>query len=460
MFARGFANDVRELSGSIGLSGLIPAPRTRPLSFLEALETVGVPTTSKTPEEELLDLLQSAAEVELGLMSQYLYANYSLKVPAISGVIRMIAIEEMGHFVSVQNLLIACGAEPYFGNGRWSLPTDFQPFPFKLEPASLGSLAKYTVAEMPDDDQVPTELKPVMRDIIAAADALVKSPIEAHRVGLLYTQIYWLLRPNDDPMEDEPWEGFPVARMASKLKGRHVGDSFIKDATNRNALPEHWKGNFSNVIVLPISGRQAALQMIAKVSGQGEGFGKTPDGHFERFARAWISAKNSPDIAVTAPVNPFYDNAARPGGGDRITSSAGIQFARLADGLLELVLLCIAENLLLPVGTAPAVRGRPASAAVLAMREGLKVAANALTQIPLTDDQGERKVCGLPFSAVPDLEADPKAILKRLDTVLGGLRTVLSEIAQGNGSDEIKGLALDIGTALDDVESILSSLQR
>lgn len=430
------------------------------MSFQEALETVGVPTTGLSPEDELVDLLQRATEIEHGLMAQYLYATYSIKVPAHSGTARLIAIEEMGHFISVQNLLIACGAEPYFANGTWRKPTNFQPFPFKLEPGFRGALAKYTVAEMPDLDSVPPSIKPHMPDIIAAADAQVSSPIAAHRVGLLYAQIYWLLRPSDDAMANEPWEKFPVSEMASnpKLKGRHVNDAFIKDATGKNALPEHWKGTFTTVIVSPISGRDAALQMIAKVSGQGEGFGDTPNGHFQRFANAWISTQNSPDIAMPAAVDPFYDNGPPAGAGDKITSSDGIQAARLADGLYELVLLCIAANLLYPAGTAPGVRAVPAAAAIIAMRDGLKALAIAVAKIPLTDAQGEPKVCGLPFSAVPEPEADLAKVVKRAKALPGELRVMLDEIDQGNGGDALKDAALNVRIALDDITSLLDSL--
>jgi len=97
--------------------GFPPAETVDPMSrfsFATSLAEVGVPATNELPEQELVRFLQDASEIEQGLMLQYLYATYSLKVPLIAGIVRLIAIEEMGHFVTVQNLLAACGSVPHF----------------------------------------------------------------------------------------------------------------------------------------------------------------------------------------------------------------------------------------------------------------------------------------------------------------------------------------------------------
>src|SRR2546430_13873440 len=86
-------------SKEIDFSDVAPVTDLDRFSFAGALATLGVPATNQSPEEELLDLLRSAAEIEHGLMLQYLYATYSTKVLLIAGVLRMIAIEEMGHFL-------------------------------------------------------------------------------------------------------------------------------------------------------------------------------------------------------------------------------------------------------------------------------------------------------------------------------------------------------------------------
>lgn len=426
-------------------------------SFARALAEVGVPTLpDKSPEEELVQLLQDASEIEHGLMLTYLYASYSLKVPNIQGMIRMIAIEEMGHFITVQNLLAACGGAFNFDRNEWGRQTFFHPFAFRLEPASVGSLAKYAVAEMPDSKLVPDNIKLDMPTLIAEADAAAGSKVEANRVGLLYARIYWLLRQSDAPLADptkEPWPGFPVAEMAATpgLAGRHVRDGFVTDARSTNTTLGQWAGNFASVIVEPISGRDAALGAIEKIAAQGEGFADNKQGHFERFVAAWRLAKSAPDLALPMAVNPFYRIGEETvAAGNEITSADGRQFALLSDKVYELVLLCIAAHLLLPAGTTPAIRIKPSKAAIAAMRDGLGTLAGILPSIPVSD-QNPEPVCGLPFT-VPTAEMTPDvaSVVRRARQAIAEARGVIDSIVQGNASEMLKLTAQGIGDMLGD----------
>ena len=74
------------------------------------------------PRDEAVFLLDIAAEVEHAVMVQYLFAAYSLRDPSQftddkaalvrdwRKAIAMVAREEMGHLVTVQNLLRSLGA--------------------------------------------------------------------------------------------------------------------------------------------------------------------------------------------------------------------------------------------------------------------------------------------------------------------------------------------------------------
>ncbi|MET4608189.1 hypothetical protein ABIB90_007695 [Bradyrhizobium sp. JR4.1] len=448
------------------LIGLLPFRRDDGLSrfsFERSLAELGVPATDMSPEDELVQLLNEAAEIEQGLMLQYLYAAYSLKVLIAAGAVRLIAIEEMGHFVTVQNLLAACGSAPSFGRGRWGQGNGFRPFPFRLEAASVGSLAKYAVAEMPDPALVPPDVKPDLPDLIAQADNSAGEPVEGHRVGLLYAKIYWLLRQNDDPLPDptkEPWVGFPVADMAANadLRGRHVRDGFVIDARDVSAMPEQWRGNYTSVIVDPISGRDSALGAIAEIAAQGEGFGNVAQSHFGRFVEAWRLAKASNDLALPVAVNPFYaGNEGAPG--DEITSADGRLFALMADKVYELVLLCTAAHLLLPKTTTPEIRAKPAKAAIVAMRDCLSVLAGTLSSIAVSD-QSQGKVCGLPFTAPSTpLAPDLQKVAGRARDVMAEVHQVISEVDQSNASSTLKITAASIGDTLDDpIKPLLDSL--
>jgi hypothetical protein len=114
-----------------------------------------------SPRDHLVMMLTSGAEIEHALMVQYLYAAYSINTDQKSKENRAIvegwrdsilsvAREEMGHLLTVQNVLVLLGAP--INLGRQLMPWDhqFYPFPFSLEPLSKRSLQCFIYAEMPD----------------------------------------------------------------------------------------------------------------------------------------------------------------------------------------------------------------------------------------------------------------------------------------------------------------------
>src|SRR5262249_3504392 len=120
-------------------------PASRPLMLPRPAELL--------PRDWAVFLLQTAAEVEHALMIQYLYAAYSLKpsvqIPGASGtttddfseILTTIAKEEMGHLLTVQNLLRLIGGSPWFERDNFPARTELYPFRFTLERLSKGSLA-------------------------------------------------------------------------------------------------------------------------------------------------------------------------------------------------------------------------------------------------------------------------------------------------------------------------------
>ena len=102
---------------------------------------------AKPPElswrDYLIMLLHIGAEIEHGLMVEYLYAAYSLggdQVPArqrarVQGwrdTILTVAVEEMGHLLCVQNLLCLLGGPLNFEREDYPWDTPYYPFPFRL----------------------------------------------------------------------------------------------------------------------------------------------------------------------------------------------------------------------------------------------------------------------------------------------------------------------------------------
>ena len=438
-------------------------PAGAPLSLHDALATVGLPQSNLTPEEELVDLLMNAAEIEQDLLVQYLYAAFSATDLVIAGIVKEIAIEEMGHLITVQNLLLACGQPLYLGRDDGTAPNQFRSFRFTLEAAGRGSLAKYTAAEMPDIDgpNISPDQMADLPTVLAEAKASAQADVHVHRVALLYMKIYWLLRQSDAVLADpsmEPWVGYPVEEIASTpgLAGRHIGDGFLKDVTAIEGLASHWRGTHMNMIVATITDRMSALKAIADVSAQGEGFGATPDGHFDQFMTSWRKARDATGaIARNLAVDPWFApaGATEKKPESEITNPLGVAFAKLADGAYEFCLLAIALNLALPASVLPAIRRKAARAAIICMKDGVGLAVVNLRELPIVaggDDAAVR--CGPPFSApAASIGSDGAALKARASSVRDAL------IANAAA---IEGLAGATQSQIDDAKSIGDSFEN
>src|SRR6266478_1764979 len=96
---------------------MFSSPSTRALFTSQTAKADAVPVHDPplSPRDDAVFLLNIAAEVEHALMVQYLFAAYSLRDPSQfagdkaalvhewRGAIAMVAREEMGHLVTVQN---------------------------------------------------------------------------------------------------------------------------------------------------------------------------------------------------------------------------------------------------------------------------------------------------------------------------------------------------------------------
>jgi hypothetical protein len=138
-----------------------PNPQDPPPRIVEVTDPV---YSKKRPDmswrDHLIMLLISGAEVEHALMVQYLYAAYSINgdqpteerralVEGWRASILSVAREEMGHLLTVQNLLVLLGAPISFDRQMMPWDHEFYPFPFSLEPLSKETLQCFIYAEMP-----------------------------------------------------------------------------------------------------------------------------------------------------------------------------------------------------------------------------------------------------------------------------------------------------------------------
>jgi hypothetical protein len=184
----------------------------------------GDPAAVKLPEkrpdmswrDHLVMLLTFGATAEHCLMVQYLYAAYSLKVESDGSHdlrkmieswrhnLLAVAREEMGHLLTVQNLLLLLGAPAALARDSSIWAQNYYPYPFSLDPLNLDTLACFVYAEMPDinpdTDIHDAELKTLLKEVITRVETRCNDPhhllpdgramlVDAHRVGDLYQQI-------------------------------------------------------------------------------------------------------------------------------------------------------------------------------------------------------------------------------------------------------------------------------
>ena len=268
-----------------------------------------------TPLAKAEILLQSACEVEHALMVQYLYSAYSLKAPAeVSDpgqrkvlsetsakgwphTLLTVAREEMGHLMSVENMLLLLGLAPNFEREDFPPTNDFYPFPLHLEPLTQRSLAKYVVAEAPSG-AVDID------DIVALA--VEASGTTINRVGVLYGLLGLIFAAPDEVQSgatgDPDWDVVvrglsDAAFQQAPADAWHLpDDAFHPDSVARQGDPEDWQ--VSQLRVFRMADRAAALHAIRDIGEQGEG---APGGdelsHFARFLGIYRGA----DGAVAFP---------------------------------------------------------------------------------------------------------------------------------------------------------------
>ncbi|MEX0676002.1 MAG: ferritin-like protein [Pirellulales bacterium] len=413
-----------------------PSPTLRPLS---AAALAGQPAPMEslrpiepklTPRDEVVFLLHTAAEIEHSLLVQYLYAAYSLggehippehrpTVDRWTQQISTIAIQEMAHLVSMQNVLWLLGGPLNLDREDFPFRGQFYPFHFKLEPLSLDSLAKYVVAEMPEIPQPSPELQEI---IDRANEANAESVI--NRVGALFARIL---------------EVFD-----------HLQPSDIRPDTagTYQATPLEWGGTADRLIRV-VSTLDEAKQLLRDIAVQGEGGSSSTTSHFGTFRNIYRELNNIaglvPSRAVPTNPNtardPFPDDPEMEAG--RITHAEARRWAHLGELRYRMLLAYLLHSLLVP-RAAPnqgpranlvpwtfwAMRGRQRLG-------GLKSISLHLATLPQHDPaqtlpDGRTKVAGLPFDlpyslALPLLEPDRWRLhIDLLDasaTLLGQMQT-------------------------------------
>ena len=239
------------------------APATVQASSIRSAKVAG---TQIDTREELTNALTEAAELEHGLLCQYLFAAFSMKKHTSEHVswpqlelirgweahILRVAREEMAHLGTVSNLLTAIGAAPQFRRPNFPQPARYFPAPpsagaghveFTLEPFSARALDRFIRFEMPEDE--------------LGKEAIAPDPIVYITVGDLYGQIR---------------EGFERIDEEELF----IGPRAAQDT-------DDWSANLS---LLNVVDRETAIKAIEFIIEQGEAAPeKSPTSHWATFVR-------------------------------------------------------------------------------------------------------------------------------------------------------------------------------
>lgn len=421
-----------------------------PTGLGRAVAAVGVPRTSDaaTPLEDLIGLLRAAAEIEHGLMVQYLYAGYSAAAPDVAGTLAEVATDEMGHLMTVQNLLLASGAAPWLGRYDQTAG-DFAPFPFTLAPSSIEVIAKFAACERPEDELLSEEESALLPELLAAATRAAQ--VEPMRVGLLYAKIYWLLRDSDEEDPDEPWLNFPVKEMKAASPGWHVPGWPVTAIAEIQGGHPPWRGTATGMVLRKATTRGEGLAAIADVSAQGEGFANADDAHFDRFRDIFQRGAGE---GLPAPRDPWHPDSPKAGNpSSELTNPVAAGLARLGDLAYELVLLLSALALQFPVGTPPAVRIGVGRASIRLMRDVLQAIAQELRTRPRAVGGDPAAECaGLCFSMPEEVPDGAEALRVSSNAALDSASRVIETL-------RASGLDTAAAVLVDDSESTLAAVR-
>lgn len=398
------------------------------------------------PRDYVTFLLHMDAQIEHGLMVQYLYAAYSLGGPQVPDAMRDkvrswreiilgIAKEEMGHLITVQNVLRLIGSPMCFEREDYPWSTPFYPFPFALEPLTLDSLAKYVYAESPADwhGQLADEIK-------ARVKKTVPNP---NRVADLFKDLISRVEKLPDSVFQTATTEFQ-ADFSEWGRGYEAGKRGNASGANPPGTP--------TVIVKPLWSRNEAVDAIKAIAEQGEAPATQADAapsHFTRFLQIYEEMAKAPaDVSYALPVatNPYVSASqdAEPGSeytGDEtrspITHPEAVLWAQLHN-LRYRMLLALLEHSFHERGGAATSRGATRGMLINAAfgeMYNLRAISDLLMRLPLSADGGA--LCAAPPFQMPytlhlsSFSADRWQghldVLEAADALMADLQSIASE---------------------------------
>jgi hypothetical protein len=447
------------------------------------------------PRDEAVFLLTAAAEIEHALMTQYLFAAYSVRIVGgepgsdqlaeVQRLLLQIAREEMGHLATVQNLLHLIGGPLNFNREHSPYASEIYPFRFKLQPLTLDSLAKYVVAESPPE--LPADFPPEDRELFAQiiVRAVRSNDGETvNHVGPIFARLDRLF---DDAALGVKDEDFRLDTSAQQAKFEDWGFEPKEAQTGEKLIIEAPGG-------LDVAqARVAAVNAIRAIAQQGEGFDQPPSGpgqsesHFERFFDIFKRVSTLPaDAQITWPVTENPNTTPSPArqpslmkmlevvveahqSKGRITHPRSLAWAHLFNFRYRLLLAYLSHFLRLGqdlyVRDDPEKQGDRTARGLLLIwtfneMRRLRKIANKLVRLPRDREPGEA-TAGPPFELpytlnLPDREEDRWRA--HLDVSRASARLVREALQAADPADADDGFLADLLKLDEQDQAIMRSL--
>jgi len=411
--------------------------------------------------------LHTAAELEHLLMVQYLYAAYSVGGEQLSesdqrfaggwqDILLAIAKEEMGHLLTVQNILCFVGGPVRFDR---DVEAGVAPFPFRLEPLSADSIARYICGEMPEF--AATLLSPQ----VSAKDLeLIKKWIQegkrSRHAGPPVGELYKLLRAilaNPEYVDDSEFRPETYAFQASWDDwGRGYRPPPAGPDGRRPPLPGDGKTPamvLAEVLIDRVSTRTEALAALDHISGQGEDpklhaheiYEESHFVHFLDLLYEFDGAKGE-SLVRNVPVDPTteLDERHRRPGTTPITQVHSHRWAKLFNLRYRLLLAYLTHSFRharVADAAAPNTRGLLMHR-VFGEMYNIKTLSGLLVRMPLTHEPGDQgpkgRRAGPPFELPYTLSAplDETDRWKQYRDVLSGAQQICNELLESEGNGE------------------------
>jgi rubrerythrin len=399
------------------------------------VQQVGIPVVvgAVTARDYAIGLLKLAAEVEQALMVQYLYAAFSvpneLGPDSVNYHLKLmkVAIQEMGHLATVQNLLLLVGGRDAFYLQRDLIreASEKNPIPFVLEKISRTSLAKYVAAEKPS--QVPPELSAKVDELVKLAEE--DAGVEPHRVGVIYELLKWVFSPPGESNVDLDFSMF-----APLPKNPHLSDADLQDTSQvvskYEGLAEEWQVFVEDVILVTAHNCMEARDAIDLIAKQGEGLDDTIRSHFAEFMEM-VKAFEAGNIVVKPIAKSPTLSVQTIQIGDVIMNPYTKLWCEVFNFQYNLLVLTIYHTFLTvrPDDGSPGLRAALANLALFGMRRVIHPLADLITALDLRAD-GSLDKAGPPFNLESEIlhSNDDHELVGQHIRLLDSLASVYSDI--------------------------------